>query len=102
MNNIAWLLATSPEAKLRDGKEAVAVATKAMQIAGGNDPALLDTVAAAYAEAGGSPKRSRRRRKRSLWHPPAGKPLSSMDCVNGSSSTSQVLRSMRSRKSLRI
>jgi tetratricopeptide (TPR) repeat protein len=52
MNNIAWLLATSPEAKLRNGKEAVAVATKAMQIAGASEPALLETVAAAYAEAG--------------------------------------------------
>lgn len=51
-NALAWLLATSPEARYRDGKKAVAMATKASTIAGWKDPYLLDTLAAAYAEAG--------------------------------------------------
>ena len=55
-NNLAWLLATGPEASLRDGKKAVALAQQAMQLSGGNAPEILDTLAAAYAEAGSFPE----------------------------------------------
>lgn len=51
-NEIAWLLATCPKAELRDGKKALEYAGKAMEITGGKDPATIDTLAAAYAEAG--------------------------------------------------
>ncbi|HEY2156315.1 MAG TPA: tetratricopeptide repeat protein, partial [Isosphaeraceae bacterium] len=51
-NNIAWLLATCPEASFRDGKRAVAVATHACELDGWKNPNHLDTLAAAYAEAG--------------------------------------------------
>ena len=51
-NNIAWLLATCPEATFRDGKRAVAVATRACELDGWKNPNHLDTLAAAYAEAG--------------------------------------------------
>ena len=49
-NSIAWILATSPDDRLRDGRRAVAYAEKAV----GMTPNLncLDTLAAAYAEAG--------------------------------------------------
>jgi tetratricopeptide (TPR) repeat protein len=52
LNNLAWALATAPDASLRDGVKAVALARRANQLAGGNDPDMLDTLAAAYAEAG--------------------------------------------------
>ncbi|HTY86448.1 MAG TPA: tetratricopeptide repeat protein [Candidatus Acidoferrum sp.] len=51
-NNLAWLLATAPEPELRNGSNAVALAQKAVQLSGGESPQLLDTLAAAYAEAG--------------------------------------------------
>ena len=51
-NRLAWLLATCPQAGIRDGKQAVAVATTALELSGENNPAIWDTLAAAYAEAG--------------------------------------------------
>ncbi|MCX6632166.1 MAG: tetratricopeptide repeat protein [Candidatus Solibacter sp.] len=48
----AWLLSTSNDASLRDGVDAVKLAQRAAGISGGQDPAILDTLAAAYAEAG--------------------------------------------------
>jgi tetratricopeptide (TPR) repeat protein/cell division septation protein DedD len=49
-NNIAWILATSQDERLRDGPRAVALAEKAL--AHTTDVNFLDTLAAAYAEAG--------------------------------------------------
>jgi len=49
-NNLAWLLATSSNASLRDGAKAVQLAKQANQLTGGNDPIILHTLAAAYAE----------------------------------------------------
>jgi tetratricopeptide (TPR) repeat protein len=51
-NNRASLLATCPDATYRDGQEAVAAATRACKLTGWSQPALFDTLAAAYAEAG--------------------------------------------------
>ena len=51
-NNLAWILATCPDATLRDGPRAVALARSADRLSGGNQTAILDTLAAAYAEAG--------------------------------------------------
>jgi tetratricopeptide (TPR) repeat protein len=52
LRQAAWVLATCPEASLRNGSEAVALAVRALQLTGGKDAAVLDTLAAAYAEAG--------------------------------------------------
>jgi tetratricopeptide (TPR) repeat protein len=52
LRQTAWLLATSPDPSLRNGREALALAVRAMQLSGGRDPAVLDTLAAAYAETG--------------------------------------------------
>ena len=52
LNNLAWLLATTPDASLRDGAKAVALAAQANQLSGGGNPAVLHTLAAAYAEGG--------------------------------------------------
>jgi len=51
-NNLAWLLATVPQRSLRQGSKAVELATHANQSTGGNNPLVLHTLAAAYAEAG--------------------------------------------------
>ena len=51
-NDLAWLLATAPEDKLRNGQEALAVATKACELSEWEDGVIIDTLAAAYAESG--------------------------------------------------
>ena len=50
--NMAWVLSTAPDASIRDGIKAVEFAEQAMELSGGNDPNLLRTLAAAYAESG--------------------------------------------------
>jgi protein O-mannosyl-transferase len=50
-NSLAWLFATCPEASLRNGDGAVELAQQAAQLSGGRHPEILDTLAAAYAEA---------------------------------------------------
>jgi tetratricopeptide (TPR) repeat protein len=56
LDEIAWLLATYPDSKSRDGTEAVRVAEHACDLTERKIPALLDTLAAAYAEAGDFPR----------------------------------------------
>jgi len=52
LNSLAWILATHPDAAIRNGREAVELAERACQATNHADPGLLDTLAAAYAEAG--------------------------------------------------
>ena len=52
MKNLAWVLATCPEARIRDGAEAVALAQRANALTGDRNPIFAVTLAAAYAEAG--------------------------------------------------
>ncbi len=52
INNLAWILATSAEPSLRDGAEAVRLMERLGRSADITDPGALDTLAAAYAEAG--------------------------------------------------
>jgi len=52
LNNLAWVMATTPDAALRNGAKAVALAAQANQLSGGGNPAILRTLAAAYAEEG--------------------------------------------------
>ena len=54
MNNLALLLATSKNARVRNPQEAIALATKA--VAAANNPDYLDTLAAAYFAAGQTDK----------------------------------------------
>ena len=51
-NNLAWVLATCPEASLRDGNKAVELARQANELTGRRNPIILHTLAAACAEAG--------------------------------------------------
>jgi tetratricopeptide (TPR) repeat protein len=52
LNNMAWILATHPSPELRDGTQAVRLATQACQLTTGQQPVFLGTLAAAYAEVG--------------------------------------------------
>jgi tetratricopeptide (TPR) repeat protein len=55
LDELAWLLATYPDWRSRDGAEAVRLAEHACDLTERKIPALLDTLAAAYAEAGDFP-----------------------------------------------
>ncbi len=52
LRGAAWILATSADPSLRNGREALALAVRAAEASGGKDAAVLDTLAAAYAETG--------------------------------------------------
>ena len=52
MNNLAWLAATHESSSVRDGTLAAKWAEKAARATKGNNPIVLDTLAAAYAEQG--------------------------------------------------
>ena len=52
LNNLAWALATNPLDSERDGARAVELAQRAVSLMANEDPAYLDTLAAAHAEAG--------------------------------------------------
>lgn len=52
LNNLAWLLATSPEEDVRDGARAIQLATKASEATNYEQAHVLSTLAAAYAETG--------------------------------------------------
>src|SRR5947209_6340257 len=52
VNQLAWLLATCPDDGVRNGPAAVALATRAAESSAWRDAAVLDTLAAAYAECG--------------------------------------------------
>ena len=48
----AWIWATCPERRYRDGEKAIASATCSCQLTGWKDSDAIDTLAAAHAEAG--------------------------------------------------
>ncbi len=52
LNNLAWLFATHPEARLRNGPEAVRLAERACELTSYKTALLVGTLGAAYAEAG--------------------------------------------------
>jgi Tfp pilus assembly protein PilF len=52
LNNLAWLLATCPEASQRNGPEAVQLALKACKLTRLRRTVMVGTLAGAYAEAG--------------------------------------------------
>jgi Flp pilus assembly protein TadD len=56
LTQTAWTLATSADASLRNGAEAVALAERAAKLSAAREPVVLDTLAAAYAEAGRFPE----------------------------------------------
>jgi tetratricopeptide (TPR) repeat protein len=59
MNNLAWTLATSPDALVRDGPKAVQVAERADALTNNANPIISATLAAAYAEVARFPEAAR-------------------------------------------
>jgi tetratricopeptide (TPR) repeat protein len=51
-NGVAWLTATCPDDKFRDGKKAVKYAERARELGGGEEDSYIGTLAAAEAELG--------------------------------------------------
>jgi Flp pilus assembly protein TadD len=51
-NSLGWLLATCPVESIRDGHQAVEAAQKACELSGWKKWTFIDTLAAAFAEAG--------------------------------------------------
>jgi tetratricopeptide (TPR) repeat protein len=52
LNNLAWLLATSPDDELRNGGRAVELAKKACELTDWKQPHIISTLAAGFAETG--------------------------------------------------
>ncbi len=50
LNNLAWVLATSPKDEIRDGKKAIEFATRSCELTEYKAAHILSTLAAAYAE----------------------------------------------------
>lgn len=56
LNGLAWILATCPDASVRNGRLAVMYAQKACQLTSRENPDTVDTLAAAFAEVGDFPR----------------------------------------------
>jgi len=52
LEQLAWLLATCPDAGFRNGARAVQLAQRADQLSNGSDPGIIRALAAAYGEVG--------------------------------------------------
>jgi tetratricopeptide (TPR) repeat protein len=52
LNGLAWVLATSSDAKFRNGPRAIQLAQQAIQLTRGKNPRFIRTLAAAHAQAG--------------------------------------------------
>ena len=56
LNNLAWVLATSPDSKLRDGERSLKLAKRACEVTEYKEAHILSTLAAACAENGDFPE----------------------------------------------
>jgi tetratricopeptide (TPR) repeat protein len=52
LNNLAWVLATSPDEKLRNAKRSIELGKRACEVTDYKRPHILSTLAAGYAESG--------------------------------------------------
>jgi tetratricopeptide (TPR) repeat protein len=52
LNELAWILATYPDDRIRDGQRALALAQRASEMTNNENLVILDTLASAYAEVG--------------------------------------------------
>ncbi len=75
LNNLAWILATAAERKLRDGPASVHLAEQANQLTEYNEPEMMNTLAAAYAEVGRFPDAIQAAREAMDLARPSGKTL---------------------------
>jgi hypothetical protein len=51
-NEMAWLMATAPEASVRNAPQAIQIGERLAELTTRKEPKPLDTLAAAYADAG--------------------------------------------------
>ena len=94
LNNLAYMLATAANPKFRDGPRAVQLAEKANRLRE-RDPALMETLAAAYAEAGRFPEaRETAQKARDLLFPLA-RLIWQRKSTRRCSSTGRVGRTMK-------
>ncbi len=75
INSLAWQLATCPKDGVRNGARAVELAERACRATGYAMPTLMDTLAAAYAEAGRFPEAVAVATKATALAEPSQKPL---------------------------
>jgi len=73
-NNLAWIFATCPDGRLRNAKQAIEHATRACELTQFQDSGFLDTLAAAFAEAGQFDKAVERATQALGLAPSAAKP----------------------------
>jgi Flp pilus assembly protein TadD len=66
-NELAWVLATSPDPTVRNGTKALELAQQANVLSGGRNPMVLATLAAANAEAGHFPEAIATARQALQW-----------------------------------
>ncbi len=69
LNDTAWMLATNPNASIRNGPEAVELAQRAARLSDARESVILGTLAAAYAEAGRFPEAVETAQKPCNWPP---------------------------------
>ncbi len=77
-NQLAWLLATCPNARMRDGPRAVGLARQACERSAWRKPEFLSTLACAYAETGNF-REAARWQKKALEVPTAAKASAQLD-----------------------
>ncbi|MGD0814441.1 MAG: tetratricopeptide repeat protein [Verrucomicrobiota bacterium] len=56
LSDLAWILACHPDPTFRNGAKAVVLGLRADELSGGQNPVIIGTLAAAYAEAGKFPE----------------------------------------------
>ena len=56
LTNLAWILSTCPDSRVRNGAQAVELAERAVKLSNGQDIVAFDTLGAAYAETGRFPE----------------------------------------------
>jgi len=52
LSDLSWILATHPDPRVRDSRQAIALAERAAALTRKRDPIVLDVLAAAYASGG--------------------------------------------------
>jgi tetratricopeptide (TPR) repeat protein len=78
-NNLAWLRATCPDAAMRNAVEAVEAGKKACELTGWSNWTRVDTLAAAFAEAGDFKKAARYERQAMGMEGPSKEELKEME-----------------------
>ena len=102
LNNLAWLLATCSDDRVRNGAEAVRHAEHGCQVTAFKQTGMISTLAAAYAEAGRYPERRSRMLK---WlcgcKPPTARPILRTSITNSCCFIAPVCPTTKGRRETR-